>query len=249
MSRNGPADLGLHASPPHEGEVRPQPSRGEPDRRLHDDTMAFHDAQPAHQADEGRGVAGAQGRADGRRRGAGSVGVDVGAAGERHDILRSEQPGRDVLPTDGVRHGERERGRATVEPAVGGVRSDGLSDVSRSHEGTRTAAQAVGDRGQPVFLAAMDVDDVGVGEPPTELANVGRVGDGADASGEAEGDDPLHADLPRALDDLRLRSRPAPERHRVAAAGQLLRHARSPVRIRRPAAARQQVQDPHARLR
>ncbi len=53
-----------------------------------------------------------------------------------------------------------QRRGAAVEPAVRRVRTNGLHDVAGAHHGTRRSAQPIGDRGQPVLLAAVHMDHI-----------------------------------------------------------------------------------------
>ena len=65
------------------------------------------------------------------------------------------------------------------------MRANGLGDVARAHDGT-TAGQASGHRGQPVLLAAVDVDDVGGGNGRAQPPHVGEIGAGTQAAREVE---------------------------------------------------------------
>ena len=97
------------------------------------------------------------------------------------------------------------------------MRADGLGDVARADDGT-AAGQARGDGGQPVLLAAVDVDDVGGGDGRAQPAHVGEVGARPHAARELEHRHPLHAFLTGAVDHRPLGAAPAAERDCVAAA-------------------------------
>src|SRR5258706_266976 len=91
----------------------------------------------------------------------------------------------------------------------------------------------VGERGQPVLLAAMDVEHLRLGQPRDEPAQVAHVQDRRDAAREMEGLEPLDSRLLRALNDPRLTALLAHERDVVARAVELDHRPRGPVRIRR----------------
>src|SRR5574341_2017577 len=95
-------------------------------------------------------------------------------------------------------------GRPAGEPAVQGMRPYRLDDVAGSNEGPAPRRQAVRDGGEPVFLAAMDMDDVGAREPRAERAEVAHVGGGPETRSEPQRLDPLHAFVARARHDALL---------------------------------------------
>ena len=70
-----------------------------------------------------------------------------------------------MLAADRLGDGDGEIGRRAVEPAVQRVGADGLHDVARAHDGPARVREAVGERGQPVLLAAMDVEHLRLRQP------------------------------------------------------------------------------------
>jgi len=228
--------------------------RGEPGvdqarGRLDHDGVALHHPEPGDHADERTIGLAPEPTANGRVRRERPVRLDVGAARECRHALGLEEPRGEVLAADRVGHRDDPRGRPPVEPAVGRVRPDRLRDVARADDRARRPAESVGGGGEPVLLAAMDVHDVGLRELRDEAAHVGGVGEGRDPAREREGLRAPDPQRPRRRDHPRLASGAAAERHLVAATLELAAHARGPVGVGRPAAAGDELEDSHTRLR
>ena len=174
------------------------------------------------------------------------VALGVGAARQRRDMVRIDEARGDVLAPDGVGHRHDERRAAPVEPAVRGVGPHRLRDVTRSHDGSRRGDQAICHRGQPVLLAAMDVNHVDIPDQRAQPAKVAPVGDGPSSSDQRQGGQPIDALAPGAIDHSRLGPGPAAEGHLVAAPRELSSSG-PPSRHRRPSATRHQLRiSPHA---
>ena len=134
-----------------------------------------------------------------------------------------------------------------VEPAIEGVRADRLHDVARAHDGARRGGEAIGEGGEPVLLAAVHVHDVGVGQPAEQRPQIARV-----ACRRARRSGTRASRCARRRSRARDRSRGprcplADERRRMPGALELGADARGPVRVRRPPAARHEVEHPHGR--
>ena len=211
--------------------------------------MSLHDSEPGDHPDERAIGLAPELPPDGWVRGERSVDLGVDAARERRHALGFEKPRGDVLAADRVGHRDDPRRRPPVEPAVRRVRPDGKGDVPRADERARRPAEPVGGGGEPVLLAPMDVHDVGLRELRDEAAHVGGVGEGRDPAREREGLRAPDPQRPRWRDHPRLASGAAAERHLVAATLELAAHARGPVGVGRPAAAGDELEDSHTRLR
>ncbi len=173
----------------------------------------------------------------------------VRAPWQRHHAIMRQEAGRDALAADGFADGDDEVRCLVVEPAVQDMRSYRLDDVAGADEGPSRPGHAVRDGGQPVFLAAMDMDDVGAGEPRAHRFHIARVGGGPEPRAEAQGLDPLHAFLTRARHDALLGAAPTDECGLVTGARQLATHLRGPVGVGGPAATRDEVHDLHSAAR
>ena len=211
--------------------------------------MALHHPEPADHADERAIGLAPEPTPDGGIPRERPVRLDVRAARQRRHALGLEEPRGDVLAADRLGHRDDPRGRPSVEPAVGRVRPYGLRDVARADDRARRPAEAVGGGGEPVLLRAMDVHDVGLRELRHEPTHVAGVGARREPARERERLDPPDSQGPGLRDHPRLASRAAPERHLVAATLELVAHPRRPVRVGRPAAAGDELEDPHTRLR
>jgi len=223
---------------------RPTKTKG---RRLDHDLVSLHDSKPRDHADQGAVGASPEPPVHLRITHQGTVAFRVGAAGQRGDAVRVDQPRRDVLSPDGLGDRHDECRRAAVEPAIGGVGSDGLSDVPRPHDRSRRGDQAIPERGEPVLLAAMHVHHVDVRHQGAKAPQVTAVHHRPGAAREHERGHPLHPFPACAIDHPRLRPGAAAERHHVTAPLELARHPRRPVGVGRPSAAGHQLEDSHRR--
>ena len=225
---------------------------GQPRGRLHHRLMSLHGTEAGDETDQRRvrrhvgqrGPEPAGRRA--RRAGAEALGVDPPRHG--HHALGSPESRGQQLQANGLGHGHHEVGGLVVQPAVERVRPHRLDDVARAHEGPAHAGEPDGQRGQPVLLAAMDVEHPSVGQPAHDAVQVGGVGDRLHAAGQLERLDAGHPRRTRSADHPRLAAPLADERHVVAGALQLHGRARGPVGVRRPSPARHDLPD-HERRR
>ena len=151
----------LHAPASHEREVGSDPARRQPRRRLDDDRVSLHDAKDGDHADQRLTRVTAQAPVHLRIARERPVPLGVRAAVQRERPIGVDEPGGNELAPDGLGHRHDERRGAAIEPAIGGVRPHRQRDVARPHEGPRTGDQPIGDRGEPVLLAAVHVNDVG----------------------------------------------------------------------------------------
>src|SRR5437762_9674902 len=102
-----------------------------------------------------------------------------------------QKPSRDALAADGFADRDDEIRRPAIEPAVQDVRADRLDDVAGTDEGPPRLRQAVRDGRQPMFLAAMDMDDVCAGEPRANRSPLAPVGNRPKAPAPGQGLGPL----------------------------------------------------------
>ena len=205
--------------------------------------MAFHDAKPADHSEERRIRRRPEPPAQIRIHGQRPVRIDVGAAGQRHDLLGREQARGEVLPPDRLGHRHHERGGVSVEPAVPRMRPHGLHDVPRADDGPGRRDEPVGDRGEPVLLATVHVHDVGLREGGPELPDVGEVRARIDAARKAERADPGHALGLGPADHALLGAAAAAEHDRVSPPLELPGDPRGPVGVGGPPAAGHELQD------
>ena len=229
--------------------MRAAPRRDQPRHGLQGDGMALHDAEAAEEPDE-RDIVGEPKRgAHGPRVAVGPPLERVDAARQRHHTLGLGEAGGQVLAANGLAHRHHQRGGLPVKPAIERVGTHGLHDVTGPHERPRRPGQAVGEGGQPVLLAAMGVDHVDLGEPLAQPPQIGGVAGRIDAARQPQGLDAADARRPRALDHAGLGAAPAGDDDLVAGPLELHAHAGGPVRVGRPAAARHELEDLHARVR
>src|SRR5512132_75122 len=99
----------------------------------------------------------------------------VRASGQRHHAIRRGEPGPDALTPYRLADRDHEIGGTRVQPAIQGVRPNGLHDVARTDERAGRFRPAIREGGQPVFLAPVDVDDVDGGEPRPKSPEVAGV--------------------------------------------------------------------------
>jgi hypothetical protein len=194
--------------------------------------MPFHHAKAGDETDQRHAGNAAELRARALVRRPRAVLFGVRAAGDRDDVLRFYEPGREVLSANRFGHGDDEGRGVAIKPAVAGVRSHRLDDVPRAHERTRRGRETVRHRRQPVLLAAVHVDDVDVGERAHELSDVIDVGPRSQAAHEPECHGARHAFLARPVDHPPLGAGPAAERDLVRAPLQLARDAGGPIGVR-----------------
>src|SRR5262249_29632652 len=112
------------------------------------------------------------------------------------------------------------------------MRPNRLHDVPRAHEGPWRARQPVGRRGEPMLLAAVDMDDVRIPQPaehPPEIAQIRRR---LHTAGEREGLDAADAALPGARDHALLGAALAPECDLVSGTLERRTDAGRPVGVR-----------------
>src|SRR5262249_58371265 len=100
---------------------------------IDDDVMTLHHPQSRDESDEGA-VPTAEPlthRWIGTSR---AIRLDVGAARDRDDAVRGQEARGQILATARLRDRDDERGRAAIEPAIAGVRTHGLRDVTGTHD-------------------------------------------------------------------------------------------------------------------
>jgi hypothetical protein len=210
--------------------------------------MPLHHTEAAHHPDEQHLGHAAEAPADLRVRRARGVLLGVGAARERDHAVGRQQARSDVLSADRVADRDHERRRPAIEPAVAGVRPHRLHDVARADEGAGRRGEPVGDGGQPVLLAPMDVHDVVPGERRAQPADVCGVGGRPGTAREAVRRDASDAFGARPRDHAFLGPRATAQRDLVPSPLQLAPDAGGPVRVGGPAAAGHELEHPHARV-
>jgi hypothetical protein len=176
---------------------------GEAGRRVDHRLVAFHHPEARHEADDRHVVRQPERGPDaviGRRPRAGPELVHVHAPRHRHHAALHPEASGHELAADGLGHGDDLVGGVAVEPAIERVRPHRLDDVPRADEGPTQVGHAIRERGQPVLLAPVDVENLGLGQPRDELPQVAHVGHRADAARQGQGLDAVHA-ASRAADD------------------------------------------------
>ena len=125
------------------------------------------------------------------------------------------------------------------------MRADGLHDVARADYWARRPAEPIGDRGQPVLFAAMDMYNVSLHDCGAEPPDVAEIRTRSEPPRERECHDAIDALGADASDHPLLGAVSAAERDLVTAPRELARDARGPVGVGRPAAAGEEVKDSH----
>src|SRR6266852_1264195 len=109
-----------------------------------------------------------------------------------------------------------------------------LDDVARSHERDRSRAEPIGESGEPVLLAPMNMDDIRPLEPSAETSDIARIPPRPKTRAQREGVYPLHP-LPSGPRDHALFAAAATDEGSLMAGSvKRVAHAGRPIRIGRP---------------
>ena len=126
---------------------------------VEDDGMPLHHAESRHEPGDGHAFRHSQFGT----KSAGAAGPEalpVRPPGQRHHAIRRGEPGPDALAPYRLADRHHEIGGARVQPAIQGMGPNGLHDVARPDERSGRSRSAIGEGGEPVLLAPVDVDDV-----------------------------------------------------------------------------------------
>ncbi len=206
--------------------------------------MPFHNAKPGHEPDDGHALRYAQLGVKGAAV-HGSEALAVGPAGQRHHAIRRGEPGPDALPPYRLADRDHEIGGTRIQPAIQGVRANGLHNVTSTDQRPWGRPPAIGQRGQPVLLAPVDVDDVDAGQAAGEGAEVAGVRARTEPGAEGHGLDARDAFRARPGHDALFAPRGADQRRFVPGPLQLPAHLRRPVDVGGPAPTRDEMDDLH----
>jgi hypothetical protein len=163
----------------------------------------------------------------------------VHSPGEREEAAGRNKARGQVALAVCLRDRDDEIGLA-IEPTVQGMRSNGQNNVAGSDERARYREKPVGNRCQPVFFSAVNMDEVESWEQEAEGGKIPQVGHGGESRNHLERDEAVHPEGSKRRRDLR-DTGTAGQRHFLALALQLLNDPSRPVGVGAPPPTAHQV--------